>query len=33
VDGNPLEDLSLLADPDKHLDVIVKGGVVHKNTL
>jgi imidazolonepropionase-like amidohydrolase len=33
VNGNPLDDLSLLADPDKHLSVIVKNGVVVKNIL
>jgi len=33
VDGNPLDDLSLLADPAKYLAVIVKGGAVHKNAL
>jgi len=33
VDGNPLDDLSLIADPAKYLAVIVKGGVVHKNVL
>lgn len=33
VDGNPLEDLSLLGDPAKSLSVIVKNGQVVKNTL
>ncbi|MFE3289217.1 amidohydrolase family protein [Rhodococcus sp. NPDC059234] len=33
VDGNPLDDLSLLSDPAKHLSVIVKNGQVVKNTL
>lgn len=33
VDGNPLEDLNLLADPGKSLTVIVKNGQVVKNTL
>ncbi|QCQ91998.1 metal-dependent hydrolase family protein [Rhodococcus sp. SGAir0479] len=33
VDGNPVEDLSLLADPGKHLVVVVKGGVIVKNAL
>lgn len=33
VDGNPLEDLSLLADPAKNLAVIIKDGHVHKNTV
>lgn len=33
VDGNPLEDLNLLADPGKNLPVIVKNGRVVKNIL
>ena len=33
VDGNPLEDLSLLGDPERNLVLIVKGGEVHKNSL
>ncbi|MBU3670985.1 MAG: amidohydrolase family protein [Sinobacteraceae bacterium] len=33
VEGNPLVDIGLLEDPDKNLRVIVKGGVVYKNTL
>jgi imidazolonepropionase-like amidohydrolase len=33
VDGNPLDDLGVLRDPDRRLRVIVKDGVVHKNTL
>ncbi len=32
VDGNPLEDVSVLADPD-NLRLIMKDGVVYKNTL
>ena len=28
VDGNPLEGLDCLAEPEKHLDVIVRGGEV-----
>ena len=32
VDGNPLEDLDLVADP-ANFDVIMKDGVVYKNTL
>jgi imidazolonepropionase-like amidohydrolase len=31
VAGNPLEDLSILADPDRSLAVIMKDGVVHKD--
>jgi imidazolonepropionase-like amidohydrolase len=33
VDGNPLENLRLLEDPDKNLLVILKDGKVVKNTL
>jgi imidazolonepropionase-like amidohydrolase len=33
VDGNPLDDLALVADPDRSFVVIMKDGVVHKDTL
>jgi imidazolonepropionase-like amidohydrolase len=33
VDGNPLDDLSLIADPDKNFLVMMKDGVVYKNAL
>lgn len=33
VDGNPLEDIDLVADPHENFDLITKGGVVYKNTL
>ncbi len=33
VDGNPLEDIGLLAGQGEHFALIVKDGVVHKNTL
>jgi imidazolonepropionase-like amidohydrolase len=33
VDGNPLKDLALLGDQGKHLSLIMKAGVVHKNRL
>ena len=33
VDGNPLKDLALLGDQGKHLSVIMKAGVFHKNRL
>ena len=33
VDGDPLEDLDLVADPGKNFRVIMKGGRVYKNTL
>jgi imidazolonepropionase-like amidohydrolase len=32
VDGNPLEDISVLADPD-NLRLIMKDGVIYKDTL
>jgi imidazolonepropionase-like amidohydrolase len=33
VNGNPLEDISLLAAPDKNLSLIMKDGVIYKNSL
>ncbi|WP_282152804.1 metal-dependent hydrolase family protein [Ruegeria atlantica] len=33
VDGNPLEDILLLSDPDTNLKIIMKDGVIYKNTL
>jgi imidazolonepropionase-like amidohydrolase len=33
VDGNPLEDLALIADPAKRFVVIMKDGVIHKHAL
>ena len=33
VDGNPLEDLDLVADPDRNFRVIMKDGTIYKNTL
>jgi len=33
VDGNPLEDITILANPDKNLKLIMKDGKVYKNTL
>lgn len=33
VDGNPLDDIRLLADPDRHFKLIVKGGAIIKNSL
>ena len=33
VNGNPLDDIKLLADPKRNLEVIMKGGQVHKNKL
>ena len=31
VDGNPLKDLALLGDQGKHLSLIMKAGILHKN--
>jgi imidazolonepropionase-like amidohydrolase len=33
VDGNPLKDISLLADPEKNFSLIMKDGVIYKNTV
>jgi len=33
VDGNPLENIKLVADPDKNLLVIMKDGRIYKNTV
>jgi imidazolonepropionase-like amidohydrolase len=33
VDGDPLADIGLLADPDRNLRVIVKDGAIVKNSL
>jgi imidazolonepropionase-like amidohydrolase len=33
VDGNPLENIKLVADPDKNFLVIMKNGAIYKNTL
>ncbi|MBV9811455.1 MAG: amidohydrolase family protein, partial [Acetobacteraceae bacterium] len=33
VDGNPLEDMTLLAAPERHVRVVVKGGAVHRTSL
>lgn len=33
VDGNPLADIALIADPDRTMKLIMKDGRVHKNTL
>ncbi|GEA59336.1 metal-dependent hydrolase family protein [Vibrio comitans] len=33
VDGNPLKDISLLTKPKESLDLIMKDGVIYKNTL
>jgi len=33
VDGNPLQDLDLVADPDRNFVIIMKDGVIYKNTI
>lgn len=33
LDGNPLEDIDLVADPDRTMKVIMKDGRIHKDTL
>lgn len=33
LDGNPLENIALINDPEKNLVVIMKDGAIHKNTL
>ena len=33
VDGNPLENIELIADPDRNFRLIMKDGVIYKNTL
>jgi imidazolonepropionase-like amidohydrolase len=33
VDGDPTEDLDILADPGKNLRMIMKAGHIHKNSL
>ncbi len=33
VDGNPLKNLDLVGDPEKNFVIIIKDGVIYKNTL
>jgi imidazolonepropionase-like amidohydrolase len=33
LDGDPTEDLDILADPGRNLRIIMKDGRLHKNTL
>ena len=33
VDGNPLENLEVMTDPENNFRIIMKDGVLHKNTL
>lgn len=32
-DGNPLEDISILLDHEENLDLVMKGGVIYKQTM
>ena len=33
VDGNPLDNIDLVADPAKNFKIIMKDGIIYKNTL
>ena len=33
IDGNPLEDIKILADPENNIDLIMKDGVIYKNEI
>ena len=33
VDGNPLENIDLVADPDKNFLIIMKDGKIYKSTI
>ena len=33
IDGNPLKNIEVMTDPDKNIHVIMKDGVIYKNTL
>ena len=33
IDGEPLDDITILAGPDSNLRLIMKDGVIYKNTL
>ena len=33
VDGNPLDNITLIADPANNFNIIMKDGVIYKNTL
>lgn len=33
VDGNPLENIDLVADPERNFKIIMKDGRIFKNTL
>ena len=33
LDGDPLSDLMVMTDPQRHLKLVMKGGVIYKNEL
>jgi len=33
IEGNPMDDITILADPDTNLRLIMKDGVIYKSTL
>jgi imidazolonepropionase-like amidohydrolase len=33
IDGNPLENIDLISDPEAHMKIIMKDGRIYKNTL
>ena len=33
VDGNPLDNIDLIADPGNNFKIIMKNGLIYKNTL
>ncbi len=33
VDGNPLENIEILTDPTENIDLIMKDGVIYKNSI
>ena len=33
LDGDPTEDINLIADPERNMKLIMKDGRIHKNTL
>ena len=33
VEGNPVDDITLLVDYEKNIDLVMKDGVIYKNTL
>ena len=33
LDGNPLEDINVLAEPERHLHMVMKGGQIYRDTI